>query len=130
MPIPQTPRFGELLRRAFITKEYPSPIVLDDYFPSIDLFTDKPEMLRLRGECAFAAGGQALGGVGTTGVVWLMNKSPNHLAMVTAIIVSVRGASQSIAVDFANNPAGFPVDGLGGGVAVAEDTRYGVDLSV
>ncbi len=128
MPIPQTPRFGELLRRAFITKEYPSPTVLDDYFPSIDLFSDKPELLRLRGEQTFCGGDEGFGGAGTVGAVWCVNRTPSQLVIIDKIEVGMQGAAAFVMAGLQNNPGAFPVPGnpfLG----QVEDSRYNVNLA-
>lgn len=110
MPLPQTPRFGELLRRLLITKGYSEGNVLEDYFPVIDMLSDKAEHLRLRSERSFSVGLQTNATVGNFPRLWLMNRTVGQLVVVEHIFASVMGTAQALTTSFGNVVAAFPAD--------------------
>lgn len=130
MASPEVARFGELLRRLFSTKGYAEANVLEDYFPSIDFFSDKPELLKLRDERAFVVGGVGLGGAGLNGRVWCMNKLPGTLAIIYHIDLGTAVAGQAqtgYVIDMTT--IGLPADGAGGqSVGMSQDSRYGTGV--
>lgn len=126
MPDPQTPRFGELLRRLLITKGYSQANVLDDYFPIIDLLRDKPELYRLRYERTFIGGGIGFGAAGVNGRVWIMNRKPSQL---TCIELMLLGSNTQVGMSIDMTTIGLPADGAGGfSVIEGMDSRDGFGL--
>lgn len=128
MPDPQTPRFGEFIRRLLITKGYDQANVLDDYFPMIDMLSSNPELMKLRSEASFCGGDEGFGGAGTVGAVWCVNRTANLLAIIDNICVGMQGAAAFVMCGIQNNPAAFPAPGnqfLG----QLEDSRYNVNIA-
>lgn len=111
MPIPQVARYGELLRRLLLTKGYSEGNVLEDYFPSLELTADVPELYRLRSERLYTGAGRGVSALGVVGRVWLMNKKPSTLVIVRRIILTSQTA-QAFSINMTT--IGLPNDGAGG----------------
>ena len=123
MPTPQVARYGELLRRLLLTKGYSEGNVLEDYFPSLELTADVPELYRLRSERLYTAAGRGVSNVAVVGRVWLMNKKPSTLVIVRRIVITAQTA-QGVSINMTT--IGLPADGAGGqSNAEGADSRDG-----
>lgn len=111
MAAPQQGRHVDLIRRLFSLKEPLNPSILEDFFPSIELTADVPELYRLRGERLYTGAGRGVSAVAVVGRVWLMNKKANTLVIVRRIVVTAQTA-QGISINMTT--IGLPLDGAGG----------------
>jgi hypothetical protein len=112
MARPQIGRFNSLLQALLSLKEPLGSSVLDDYFPTLDLFSQAPELFHLRDEIIFQGAGRGIGAVGVSGRVWIMNKQAGLLSVIDQLEVGSQGTAGLVHMNMTT--IGLPADGAGG----------------